>query len=116
VLRDVRATLQAAIEHGGLTPASHRKFLNVYHPAINRAAFGPPLRRNEELLALLDAGVIAIHAGPGSRIEIDENDSTYVLNTKFAGGVQNSRWMWSSLQDWTRFFPKPTHPYSSVIC
>jgi hypothetical protein len=86
VLRDVRATLQAAIEHGGLTPASHRKFLNVYHPAINRAAFGPPLRRNEELLALLDAGVIAIHAGPGSRIEIDENDSTYVLNTKFAGG------------------------------
>jgi len=88
VLRDVRATLQAAIEHGGLTPSSHRKFLNVYHPAINRAAFGPPLRRNEELLALLDAGVIAIDAGPGSRFEIDENDSTYVLNTKFAGGTQ----------------------------
>jgi uncharacterized NAD(P)/FAD-binding protein YdhS len=87
VLRDVRATLQAAIEHGGLTPASHRKFLNVYHPAINRAAFGPPLRRNEELLALLDAGVIAIQSGPGSRFEIDENDSTYVLSTKFADGV-----------------------------
>jgi uncharacterized NAD(P)/FAD-binding protein YdhS len=87
VLRDIRATLQAAIEHGGLTPASHRKFLNVYHPAINRAAFGPPLRRNEELLALLDAGVIAIQSGPGSRFEIDENDSTYVLSTKFADGV-----------------------------
>ncbi|MYM69031.1 hypothetical protein GTP45_19625 [Pseudoduganella sp. FT55W] len=88
VLRDVRATLQAAIEHGGLTPASHRKFLNVYHPAINRAAFGPPLRRNEELLALLDAGVIALQSGPGSRIEIDENDSIYLLNTKFAGGME----------------------------
>lgn len=88
VLRDVRATLQAAIEHGGLTPASHRKFLNVYHPAINRAAFGPPLRRNQELLALLDAGVVVIRSGPGSRIEIDENDSTYVLSTKFAGGVE----------------------------
>lgn len=88
VLRDVRVTLQAAIEHGGLTPASHRKFLNVYHPAINRAAFGPPLRRNQELLALLDAGVVAIRSGPGSRIEIDENDSTYVLSTKFAGGVE----------------------------
>lgn len=87
VLRDVRATLQAAIEHGGLTPASHRKFLNVYHPAFNRAAFGPPLRRNQELLALLDAGVIAIQSGPGSRVEIDENDSTYVLSTKFADGV-----------------------------
>jgi len=88
VLRDVRATLQAAIEHGGLTPASHRKFLNVYHPAINRAAFGPPLRRNQELLALLDAGVIAIRSGPGSRIGIDENESTYLLSTKFAGGEE----------------------------
>ena len=83
VLRDVRASLQAAIEHGGLTPASHRKFLNVYNPIINRVSFGPPMRRNEELLALLDAGVIELAAGPGSNIGIDENDSTYVLETKF---------------------------------
>lgn len=88
VLRDVRATLQSAIEHGGLTPASHRKFLNVYHPAINRAAFGPPLRRNQELLALLDAGVITLQAGPGSRIDIDETESTYLLTTKFASGAE----------------------------
>jgi uncharacterized NAD(P)/FAD-binding protein YdhS len=88
VLRDVRATLQSAIEHGGLTPASHRKFLNVYHPAINRAAFGPPLRRNEELLALLDAGVITLQAGPGSRIDIDETESTYLLTTKFSSGAE----------------------------
>ncbi|SEO47714.1 FAD-NAD(P)-binding [Duganella sp. CF517] len=88
VLRDVRATLQAAIEHGGLTPASHRKFLNVYHPAINRAAFGPPLRRNEELLALLDAGVIDIVSGPNSVVETDEDDSTYVLSTKFAAATE----------------------------
>jgi len=88
VLRDVRATLQAAIEHGGLTPASHRKFLNVYHPAINRAAFGPPLRRNEELLALLDAGVIDIVSGPNSVVEVDEDEATYVLSTKFANGTE----------------------------
>jgi uncharacterized NAD(P)/FAD-binding protein YdhS len=87
VLRDVRATLQAAIEHGGLTPSSHRKFLNVYHPAINRAAFGPPLRRNQELLALLDAGVVTLVSGPNSTIGIDEYDSTYVLGTKFGGGA-----------------------------
>jgi hypothetical protein len=87
VLRDVRATLQAAIEHGGLTPSSHRKFLNVYHPAINRAAFGPPLRRNQELLALLDAGVVTIVSGPDSTIDIDEYDSTYVLGSKFGGGT-----------------------------
>jgi uncharacterized NAD(P)/FAD-binding protein YdhS len=71
-----------------LTPASHRKFLNVYHPAINRVAFGPPLRRNEELLALLDAGVIEIISGPNSTVEIDENDATYVLTTKFGNGIE----------------------------
>ncbi|MRW94882.1 hypothetical protein GJ699_33515 [Duganella sp. FT80W] len=90
VLRDVRATLQAAIEHGGLTPASHRRFLNVWHPAINRTAFGPPLRRNEELLALLDAGVIQLQAGPGCSIDIDSADSTYQLRTKFSNGLHHA--------------------------
>lgn len=90
VLRDVRATLQAAVEHGGLTPASHRDFLNVWHPAINRAAFGPPLRRNQELLALLDAGVITLEAGPGCRIDIDAGDSTYRLTSQFGGKLQHA--------------------------
>lgn len=83
VLRDVRAALQAAIEHGGLTPASHRKFLNVYNPIINRIAFGPPLRRNEEWLALLDAGVLQLGGGPGATIGIDEQDSTFILQSSF---------------------------------
>ena len=85
VLRDVRLSLQEAIEHGGLTPTSHRKFLNVYNPIINRIAFGPPMRRNEELLALFDAGVVELAAGPGNTVGIDENDSTFVLETKFGG-------------------------------
>jgi len=83
VLRDVRAALQAAIEHGGLTSASHRKFLNVYNPIINRIAFGPPLRRNEEWLALLDAGVLQLGGGPGATIGIDEQDSTFILQSSF---------------------------------
>lgn len=86
VLRDVRASLQAALEHGGLTPASHRRFLKVYHAAINRVSFGPPRRRNEELLALLDAGIVDIAAGPNSGIVIDENASTFLLQSKFGAG------------------------------
>jgi uncharacterized NAD(P)/FAD-binding protein YdhS len=46
------------------------------------------LRRNEELLALLDAGVIELASGPGSSVEIDENDSTFVLHTKFGNGSE----------------------------
>lgn len=89
VLRDVRASLQAALEFGGLTPASHRKFLNVYHPIINRIAFGPPRHRNEELLALLDAGVVRLASGPNGVIGVDENESTFVLQTRF--GTQQER-------------------------
>ncbi|TFW16548.1 FAD/NAD(P)-binding protein [Duganella callida] len=89
VLRDVRAVLQAAVEHGGLTPSSHRRFLQIYHPAINRAAYGPPLRRNQELLALLDAGILRIRSGPGSRIDTDAAAGCYRLVTAFASGTES---------------------------
>jgi uncharacterized NAD(P)/FAD-binding protein YdhS len=85
VLRDARAVLQDIVEHAGLTPASHRKFLSVYHPAINRITFGPPRQRNEQLLALMDAGVLSIAAGPHPVLRADEERSQFVLVNRFAG-------------------------------
>ena len=85
VLRDSRAALQEMLEYGGLLPASHRKFLSVYNPAINRVTFGPPRRRNEELLALIGAGVLAIGAGPNPVLRIDEERSQFALHTRFQG-------------------------------
>jgi uncharacterized NAD(P)/FAD-binding protein YdhS len=86
VLRDVRAVLQDAVEHAGLTPASHRKFLSVYNPAINRITFGPPRMRNEQLLALIEAGVLSVAAGPNTAVRIDEERSQFALHTRCAGG------------------------------
>ncbi|MYM41619.1 FAD/NAD(P)-binding protein [Duganella qianjiadongensis] len=86
VLRDCRATLQAALEYGGLTPASHRQFLQRYHPAINRMAYGPPLRRNQQLLALMEAGVVQWLAGPGCHIGTDAATARFQLCTPFASG------------------------------
>jgi uncharacterized NAD(P)/FAD-binding protein YdhS len=86
-LRDARAPLQDMIEHGGLLPASHRKFLSVYNPAINRVTFGPPRRRNEELLALMDAGVLAVGAGPNPVLRIDEERSQFALHTRYLDGT-----------------------------
>lgn len=83
VLRDARAVLQEIIEHGGLTPASHRKFLSVYNPAINRLTFGPPRQRNAQLLALFDAGVLSVAAGPNPVLRIDEERSQFALHSKF---------------------------------
>ncbi len=86
VLRDARVVLQEMLEHGGLSAASHRKFLSVYNPAINRVAFGPPSERNEQLLALLEAGVLRVAAGPNPAIRIDEDRSQFALHTRFAAG------------------------------
>lgn len=84
VLRDARAVLQDMIEHGGLSAASHRKFLSVYNPAINRVTFGPPRQRNEQLLALIEAGVLTVDIGPNAAIRIDEDRSQFALHTRFA--------------------------------
>jgi hypothetical protein len=86
VLRDVRAVLQDVVEHAGLTPASHRKFLSVYNPAINRITFGPPRMRNEQLLALIGAGVLSVAAGPNTAVRIDEERSQFALHTRCGGG------------------------------
>jgi uncharacterized NAD(P)/FAD-binding protein YdhS len=87
VLRDLRTVLQDMIEHGGLAAGSHRKFLSVYNPAINRATFGPPSQRNEQWLALLEAGVLSVAAGPNAAIRIDEDRSQFALHTRFGAGA-----------------------------
>ena len=66
VLRDLRDTLRAAIEFGGLTEASHRWVLSEFMPVMNRLAVGPPAARISEMLALIEAGVLTADFGPGA--------------------------------------------------
>ena len=66
VLRDLRDNLRAAVEFGGLTPASHRWVLAEFMPVMNRLAVGPPATRISELLALMEAGVLEADFGPGA--------------------------------------------------
>ena len=69
VLRDTREALRSAVEYGGLTPASHRYFVEEFNAVTNRISFGPPRRRNLEYLALHAAGIIDIAGGPGPGCE-----------------------------------------------
>lgn len=66
VLRDLRDTLRAAIDFGGLTEASHRWVLSEFVPVMNRIAVGPPPGRIAEMLALMEAGVLEADWGPGA--------------------------------------------------
>jgi uncharacterized NAD(P)/FAD-binding protein YdhS len=69
VLRDLRDTLRAAIDFGGLSEASHRWLLSEFLPVMNRIAVGPPPARIAEMLALMQAGVLEADWGPGAACE-----------------------------------------------
>lgn len=64
VLRDLRGNLRYVVEYGGLTTESHRWLDREFWPLHNRVVAGPPAHRVEEILALMEAGVLDISFGP----------------------------------------------------
>lgn len=83
VLRDTRDALRAAVEFGGLTPDSHRLFVETFVATTNRIAFGPPKQRNAELLALMDAGVLSLAGGPGNEVLTDQERNQFCIVNRF---------------------------------
>jgi uncharacterized NAD(P)/FAD-binding protein YdhS len=86
VIRDTRASLREAVEFAGLTPSSHQTFNAKYVPMMNRISFGPPMQRNFELLALLNAGVVNLAGGPGCCIVTDQGAAKFAIHTDFGDG------------------------------
>lgn len=64
VLRILRDQLRSVIEFGGLSLESYIDFQSNVRGRINRLEAGPPPLRSQQLLALLDAGVVRIPFGP----------------------------------------------------
>lgn len=68
VLRILRDQLRAVIEFGGLSLESYIDFQSNVRGRINRLEAGPPPMRSQQLLALIDAGVVRIDLGPDPEI------------------------------------------------
>lgn len=68
VWRDLRSVLGHAVDFGGLTPASHRVFLDTYMRHHNRLANGAALEVMEKILALVQVGLVDVSAGPGASV------------------------------------------------
>ncbi|MET9442338.1 FAD/NAD(P)-binding protein [Streptomyces sp. NPDC006610] len=69
VLRDLRNEIRLAVDHGGLEGNSHRDDLEGWYTPLNAfLSIGPPASRIEELIALIEAGVVEVLA-PGMRVE-----------------------------------------------
>ena len=82
VLRDHRDVLRAAVDAPGLTDESHRYFMAEYVPLVNRTVIGPQKERIQELLVLIEAGVVV--PGPGPRPELARTPEGWALrSTRF---------------------------------
>ncbi|GAB7536087.1 FAD/NAD(P)-binding protein [Burkholderia sp. 3C] len=90
VLRDTREALRVAVEYGGLTPDSHRYFVEDFNAITNRVAFGPPLRRNREFIALHAAGLIDIAGGPGTQVIDCDASARFRIEARY--GERLERW------------------------
>lgn len=77
VWRDVRQVLAYAVDFGGLTPDSHRAFLETYMRHHNRLANGAGLEVMERMRALAEAGILDVSVGPHGRVEADPQSGRF---------------------------------------
>jgi hypothetical protein len=68
VLRILRDQLRSVIEFGGLSLDSYVEFQSNVRGRINRLEAGVPPMRSQQLLALLDAGVVRVPLGPNPEL------------------------------------------------
>jgi uncharacterized NAD(P)/FAD-binding protein YdhS len=70
VLRFLRDPMREVIEFGGLTPESHVDFFSNIRTRVTRLVAGPPALRSQQLLALMDAGIVEIPFGPSPEVRL----------------------------------------------
>jgi hypothetical protein len=73
VLRDLRNEIRLAVDHGGLSGDSYREDLQSWYTPFNAfLSIGPPAHRIEEMVALLEAGVLT-QVGPGMVVRCERD-------------------------------------------
>lgn len=92
VLRDLRNEVRLAVDHGGLVGESHRDELERWYTPLNAyLSIGPPVSRIEEMIALIEAGVLVL-TGPGTQLRISTAEPTFLaLSTEVPGPTVRAR-------------------------
>ncbi|EXU68472.1 hypothetical protein Z951_09255 [Streptomyces sp. PRh5] len=86
VLRDLRNEIRLVVDHGGLTARSHREDLDAWYTPLNAfVSIGPPARRIEEAVALIEAGVLTV-LGPRTVARADSEEGAFVLESRAVPG------------------------------
>jgi hypothetical protein len=89
VTRILRDQMRAVIEYGGLSMQSFIDFQSNIRSRINRLEAGPPPIRSQQLLGLLDAGVVHVPFGPHPEISAD-NGTAVIRSTRLARSVETT--------------------------
>jgi hypothetical protein len=89
VLRDLRDTLRAAVDRGGLTAASHRYLDRDFNRINNRIAVGPPVSSTRELVILARAGIVSF-SGPAPRLSMDEENGVFWVESDAVPGSRRA--------------------------
>ncbi|WP_329572385.1 FAD/NAD(P)-binding protein [Kitasatospora sp. NBC_01266] len=86
VLRDLRNEIRLAVDHGGIEGHSYRDELSGWYTPLNAfLSIGPPPSRIEELIALIEAGVVEL-TGPGLRVTPAPDGSGFLAGSSRIGG------------------------------
>ncbi|MFF7813747.1 FAD/NAD(P)-binding protein [Streptomyces sp. NPDC007945] len=86
VLRDLRNEVRLALDHGGLDGHSYRDQVEGWYTPLNAfLSIGPPYSRIEELIALIEAGVLDL-IGPGMRVRVDGTSGAFVAESDSVAG------------------------------
>ncbi|ALG09312.1 FAD/NAD(P)-binding protein [Kibdelosporangium phytohabitans] len=85
-LRDLRNEIRLVVDHGGLEGQSYRDHLEGWYTPLNAyLSIGPPVSRIEEMIALVEAGVLEL-TGPGTQIAIDMAEPAFVAESPLVPG------------------------------
>ncbi len=87
VTRILRDQMRGVIEYGGLSMRSFIDFQSNVRGRINRLEAGPPPLRSQQLLGLLDAGVVKIPFGPNPEVSA-VNDGVVIRSTRLSQPVE----------------------------
>jgi uncharacterized NAD(P)/FAD-binding protein YdhS len=81
VTRILRDQMRAVIEYGGLSMRSFIDFQSNIRGRINRLEAGPPPVRSQELLGLIEAGVVKVPFGPFPDVSATDDGKVRIRST-----------------------------------
>jgi hypothetical protein len=100
-MRDLRNEVRLVVDHGGLSGDSYRDDLQAWYTPLSAfVSIGPPVRRIQELIALIESGVVQV-VGPGMVVDCPVDGQGFLVrSTKVPGpGLRASALIEARLPD-----------------